>query len=63
VEAAIRIEMYGDLHQYGGLDGKLVDSDEARAAIAGRGYHHAHGGRLRRGGRQNPKAVPAGDTG
>jgi 8-hydroxy-5-deazaflavin:NADPH oxidoreductase len=33
VNAAIRIEMYGDLHQYGGLDGKLVDQTEARAAL------------------------------
>jgi 8-hydroxy-5-deazaflavin:NADPH oxidoreductase len=47
VEAAIRIEMYGDLHQFGGLNGELVDADEARAAIAGRGQHHVHGGRLR----------------
>lgn len=37
VGAAIRIEMYGDLHQYGGLNGKLVDVDEARAAIGGHG--------------------------
>jgi predicted dinucleotide-binding enzyme len=37
VEAAIRIEMYGDLHQFGGLNGKLVDADEARTAITGRG--------------------------
>jgi 8-hydroxy-5-deazaflavin:NADPH oxidoreductase len=33
VDAAIRIEMYGDLHQYGGLNGKLVDQAEARAAL------------------------------
>jgi predicted dinucleotide-binding enzyme len=33
LEAALRIEMYGDLHQYGGLDGKLVDQAEARAAL------------------------------
>jgi predicted dinucleotide-binding enzyme len=33
VDAAIRIEMYGDLHQYGGLNGKLVDLAEARAAL------------------------------
>jgi predicted dinucleotide-binding enzyme len=33
VDAAIRIEMYGDLHQYGGLNGKLVDKTEARAAL------------------------------
>lgn len=34
VDAALRIEMYGDLHQFGGLNGKLVDLAEARAAIA-----------------------------
>jgi predicted dinucleotide-binding enzyme len=34
VDAAIRIELNGDLHQYGGLDGKLIDKAEARAAIA-----------------------------
>jgi 8-hydroxy-5-deazaflavin:NADPH oxidoreductase len=33
VDAAIRIEMYGDLHQYGGFNGKLVDQAEARAAL------------------------------
>jgi predicted dinucleotide-binding enzyme len=33
LDAALRIEMYGDLHQYGGLDGKLVDKIEARAAL------------------------------
>ena len=33
VDAAIRIEMYGDLHQYGGLNGKLVDESEALAAL------------------------------
>jgi 8-hydroxy-5-deazaflavin:NADPH oxidoreductase len=33
VDAAIRIEMYGDLHQYGGFNGKLVDLGEARAAL------------------------------
>ncbi len=31
---AIRIEVSGDLHQYGGLNGKVVDADEARAAVA-----------------------------
>jgi 8-hydroxy-5-deazaflavin:NADPH oxidoreductase len=34
VDAAIRIEMYGDLHEYGGLNGKLVDAGQARAALA-----------------------------
>jgi len=37
IGAAIRIEVYGDLHEYGGLNGKLVDAQEARTAIAGRG--------------------------
>jgi hypothetical protein len=36
VGSAIRIEMYGDLHEFGGLNGKLLDAQEARAAIAGR---------------------------
>ena len=31
---AIRIEVSGDLHQYGGLNGNVVDADEARAAVA-----------------------------
>jgi predicted dinucleotide-binding enzyme len=33
LDSALRIEMYGDLHQYGGLDGKLVDEAEARGAL------------------------------
>jgi 8-hydroxy-5-deazaflavin:NADPH oxidoreductase len=33
IKAALRIEMYGDLHQYGGLKGQLVDADQARAAV------------------------------
>jgi hypothetical protein len=33
VEAAIRIESGGDLHQYGGLDGKLIDRPQARALV------------------------------
>ena len=32
--AAIRIEMFGDLHDYGGLEGRLLDVAEARAAVA-----------------------------
>ena len=36
VDAAIRIEMFGDLHQNGGLNGRLVDAREARAAVASR---------------------------
>jgi predicted dinucleotide-binding enzyme len=31
---ATRIEVSGDLHQYGGLNGNVVDADEARAAVA-----------------------------
>jgi hypothetical protein len=34
VNDALRIEMYGDLHEIGGLNGKLLDADEARAAVA-----------------------------
>jgi predicted dinucleotide-binding enzyme len=33
VDQALRIEVFGDLHQIGGLDGKLLDADEARAII------------------------------
>jgi len=29
-----RIEVSGDLHQFGGLDGDVVDAEEARAAVA-----------------------------
>jgi len=35
-QSALRIEMGGDLHQFGGLDGKLLDSDQAKAAVAAR---------------------------
>ncbi len=34
LDQAIRIEMFGDLHQYGGLDGRLVDAAEAATAVA-----------------------------
>jgi predicted dinucleotide-binding enzyme len=35
VEAALRIEVPGgDLHQNGGLEGRVLDLDEARAAVA-----------------------------
>jgi 8-hydroxy-5-deazaflavin:NADPH oxidoreductase len=34
VNDAVRIEMYGDLHEFGGLNGRLLDADEARAAVA-----------------------------
>ena len=33
IDAAGRIESGGDLHQWGGLDGKLLTTDEARAAL------------------------------
>jgi 8-hydroxy-5-deazaflavin:NADPH oxidoreductase len=33
VEAALRIEMLGDLHQYGGLNGQLLDVEQARSAL------------------------------
>ena len=35
LDQTIRIEVFGDLHQFGGLDGKLLSADEARAALAG----------------------------
>jgi len=31
---AIRIEVFGDLHQFGGLNGSVIDAEEARAAVA-----------------------------
>lgn len=34
VDAALRIEMCGDLHEYGGLNGKPVIAEQARAALA-----------------------------
>ena len=34
VAAALRIETSGDLHQFGGLNGKVVDTSEARTAVA-----------------------------
>lgn len=35
LDAAIRLEVPGgDLHQNGGLDGRLLDADEARAAVS-----------------------------
>jgi predicted dinucleotide-binding enzyme len=33
VDAALRIETSGALHQFGGLNGKLVDASEARTAL------------------------------
>jgi len=34
VDAALRIETSGALHQFGGLNGKVVDASEARSAVA-----------------------------
>ena len=34
VDAALRIESFGALHQFGGLNGKVVDAGEARIAVA-----------------------------
>ena len=34
VDAALRIETFGALHQFGGLNGKVVDGSEARSAVA-----------------------------
>ena len=35
VREAIRIEMFGDLHQFGGLNGRLVTAEEAQALLTG----------------------------
>ena len=35
VQDAARIEMFGDLHQFGGLNGRLLTADEAQASLAG----------------------------
>jgi 8-hydroxy-5-deazaflavin:NADPH oxidoreductase len=35
LDQAIRIEMFGDLHDFGGLNGKLLTVEEARALLAG----------------------------
>ncbi|MFD8001778.1 NADPH-dependent F420 reductase [Streptomyces mirabilis] len=35
VSASLRIEVFGDLHPMGGLNGKLLTAAEARAAVAG----------------------------
>jgi predicted dinucleotide-binding enzyme len=37
LDSALQIEMFGRLHEYGGLDGKLLDLDEAEAAVAALG--------------------------
>jgi hypothetical protein len=34
VPGSQRLEMFGELHEYGGLDGKLLDAQEAREAVA-----------------------------
>ena len=34
VDASLRIEVFGDLHQYGGLNGKVPDRTEAVSALA-----------------------------
>jgi predicted dinucleotide-binding enzyme len=34
VAATLRIEVFGDLHENGGLEGRLLDRDEAEAAVA-----------------------------
>jgi predicted dinucleotide-binding enzyme len=34
LDAALRIETSGPLHQFGGLNGKVVDTREARSAVA-----------------------------
>ena len=34
VDSALRIETFGDLHQFGGLNGKVVDGSAARTAVA-----------------------------
>ena len=30
---AIRIEVFGDLHQFGGMNGNVVEAEEAQAAV------------------------------
>jgi predicted dinucleotide-binding enzyme len=34
MDQAIRIEMFGDLHEYGGLDGRLLTAGEARTLVS-----------------------------
>ncbi|MCW2983754.1 MAG: prephenate dehydrogenase [Conexibacter sp.] len=34
LDQAIRIEMFGELHEYGGLNGKVLNAQEAQAAVA-----------------------------
>src|SRR5215210_3912141 len=34
VDAALRIESFGALHQFGGLNGRVIDASEARSAVA-----------------------------
>jgi 8-hydroxy-5-deazaflavin:NADPH oxidoreductase len=35
LDQAIRIEMFGDLHDFGGLNGRLISRGEARSLLAG----------------------------
>jgi 8-hydroxy-5-deazaflavin:NADPH oxidoreductase len=35
LDLAIRIEVFGDLHDMGGLNGKFLTVEEARAKLAG----------------------------
>ncbi len=37
LKSALRIEMGGELHQYGGLNGQLLDIDQAKAAVTAGG--------------------------
>ena len=34
LDAALRIEVFGDLHEYGGLNGQLLTAAEAQSALA-----------------------------
>ena len=34
VEGALRIETFGAPHQFGGLNGKMLDASQARTAVA-----------------------------
>ena len=34
VDQALRIEVFGELHDLGGLEGKLLDAEQAHAALA-----------------------------
>ena len=66
LDASIRIEVFGDLHQFGGLNGKVPDASEARAALgpASQGVaQHWIGGRWRDSVQHSDSFDPAtGDT-